>query len=86
MTPLLAVDVMVPLRVTVAPDEDVVKAIRLMYENNVDGVPVVSREGEVMGVICKNDVVRELARTALRRKELGLTLRIERRREEKRTA
>ncbi len=86
VTPLLAMDVMVPLKVTVAPEDDVVKALQLMFENNVDGIPVVSKEGEVLGVICKNDVVRELARTALRRKELGLTLRIERKREEKKAA
>ncbi len=78
VTPLLAIDVTVPLQVTVLPEDDVVKAIRLMIENNVDGLPVATREGEVLGVVCKNDVIRELARTALRRRELGLELKIER--------
>jgi CBS domain-containing protein len=77
VTPLLAMDVMVPLKAWVEPEDDVAKAIRLMFDNNVDGVPVATREGKVLGVVCKNDVIRELARTALRRKELGLTLKVE---------
>ena len=86
VTPLVAADVMVPLRTAVEPEADVVRAIELMLRNNVDGVPVVTRDGRVLGVICKNDVVRELARTALRRRELGLTLRVERKREEAKPA
>jgi len=62
--PLLAIDVTVPLKATVSPKDDVVKAIEIMKEYNVDGVPVVDEEGRVLGVICKNDILRELARTA----------------------
>ncbi len=62
--PLLAIDVTVPLQVSVSPKDDVVKAIEIMKEYNVDGVPVVDEEGRVLGVICKNDILRELARTA----------------------
>ncbi|AEM38073.1 CBS domain containing protein [Pyrolobus fumarii 1A] len=69
--PLLAIDVTVPLNVSVSPKDDVVKAIELMKEYNVDGIPVVDEEGRVLGVICKNDILRELARTARLRKAVA---------------
>ncbi len=69
--PLLAMDVMVPLNVTVSPKDDVVKAIELMKQHNVDGIPVVDEEGRVLGVVCKNDILRELARTARLREAMA---------------
>jgi CBS domain-containing protein len=67
--PLVAMDVTVPLKEHVSPKDDVVKAIDLMNKHNVDGVPVVDEEGRILGVICKNDVLRELARTSRIRAE-----------------
>lgn len=64
ITPLLAVDVMVAVRVRVNVKDDINYAIELMRKYNIDGVPVVSTEGEVLGIVCKNDVIRDLARTA----------------------
>ncbi len=75
VTPLLVMDAMVPLRnVYVKTSDDVVKAIELMKEHNVDGIPVVDEEGRVVGVVTKTDIVRELARTARIRIERGLPL------------
>ncbi len=75
VTPLLVMDAMVPLRdVHVKTSDDVVKAIKLMEEYNVDGIPVVDEEGRVVGVVTKTDIVRELARTAQVRIERGLPL------------
>jgi len=85
VTPLLVMDAMVPLRgVHVRTSDDVVKAIELMKEHNVDGVPVVDEEGRVAGVITKTDIIRELARTARLRAERGLPVTVEERKEEKR--
>ncbi len=84
ITPLLVMDAMVPLQdVYVKTSDDVVKAIELMKQHNVDGVPVVDEEGRVAGVITKTDVIRELARTARLRIERGLPVTIERKEEEK---
>ncbi len=69
ITPLLVEDVMVPLEEAVKTSDAVVKAIDAMLEHGVDGVPVVDEEGNVAGVICKLDIVRELARSAPLRKE-----------------
>ncbi len=71
VSPLLALDAMVPLRVHVSPRDDVVKAVELMEKYRVDGVPVVGEDGLLLGIVCKNDIVRELARTAKRRAEVA---------------
>ncbi len=63
VTPLVAADLMVPLRERVSPKDTVKRAIELMLKHNVDGLPVVD-EGDVLGVICKNDIIRQLARNA----------------------
>ena len=78
VTPLLVIDVTVPLHdVYVKTTDDVIKAIELMREHNVDGVPVVDEEGRVAGVVTKTDIVRELARTARLRIERGETVKVE---------
>ena len=78
VTPLLVMDATVPLRdVYVKTTDDVIKAIELMREYNVDGIPVVDEEGRVAGVVTKTDIVRELARTARLRIERGETVKVE---------
>lgn len=64
ITPLLAMDVMVSIRVRVDVKDDINRAIELMQRYNVDGIPVVNAEGEVLGIVCKNDIIRDLARSA----------------------
>lgn len=76
--PLVAVDVMVPLKETVFGNEDVVKVIELMNKHNVDGIPVVDKDEQLLGIVCKNDILRELARTA--RLRIEITKKAEKRR------
>ncbi len=64
IAPLLAIHAAVPVKQYVSPKDDVFKAIELMKENNVDGIPVVDEEGRVIGTITKNDILREMARHA----------------------
>ncbi len=42
-----------------------------MEKHNVDGIPVVDKDGKLLGIVCKNDILRELARTARLRIELA---------------
>jgi CBS domain-containing protein len=43
--------------ITVARDEDIHEAIRLMVKNNVTGLPVVNPDGTIAGVITEKDVL-----------------------------
>ncbi|MGQ4832418.1 MAG: HPP family protein [Candidatus Asgardarchaeia archaeon] len=69
ITPLLAEDFMIEVPATVTPDTDSTDAAKLMIEHNVDGIPVVDKDGVVIGIVTKSDIIRELARTAMKEKE-----------------
>ena len=56
-------DVMTPDVISVGCDESVVKAARLMLQNRISGLPVVDKEGELVGIVTEGDF--------LRRGELG---------------
>jgi CBS-domain-containing membrane protein len=58
-----AVDVMVRDVVTVTPDTDVAEAVRLLGEHDVSALPVVDKDGAVVGIISEGDL--------LRREEIG---------------
>jgi len=48
--------------ITVYPDTMVNEIARLMVENNVSGLPVVEREGQVVGIVTELDLVARNAR------------------------
>jgi len=56
-------DVMTKDVITVAPGEPVLKAAQLMLQNRISGLPVVDKEGELVGIVTEGDF--------LRRSELG---------------
>lgn len=64
VAPLLAQDLAVEPPATVKPDDDIFKAIQIMKEYNVDGVPVVDDEGRLIGIVTKSSMIREMARHA----------------------
>ncbi|GAB6147724.1 CBS domain-containing protein [Stetteria hydrogenophila] len=64
IAPLLVIHATTPLQRYVSPKDDAFKAIEIMKESNVDGVPVVDEDGRVIGTITKNDILREMARYA----------------------
>ena len=64
ITPLLVEDVMVPTRDVVETDETLENAINIMKKLNIDGLPVINKNGKVIGVVCKHDYIRELARSS----------------------
>ena len=49
--------------ITVRSDDDVADAVELMTATTVKSVPVVDRDGGVVGVLSRSDVVRVLARS-----------------------
>ncbi|MEW5762733.1 MAG: CBS domain-containing protein [Bacillota bacterium] len=54
---LLARDIMTTGVVTVGPDDEIEKAARLLVEHRISGLPVVDREGRVVGIISEADLV-----------------------------
>jgi CBS domain-containing protein len=56
-------DVMTQNVISVQPDESVLKAARLMLQNRISGLPVVDKDGELIGIVTEGDF--------LRRSELG---------------
>lgn len=64
VAPLVAADVMAKTSRTLTPKDDVFKAIQAFKEENVDGLPVVGDDGEILGVVTKNTILREMARHA----------------------
>ena len=52
-----AIDVMVRDVVTVRPDTDVAAAIKLLTEHNVSALPVLDREGNLVGVLSEADLI-----------------------------
>jgi CBS domain-containing protein len=56
-------DIMTTNVVSIGPDEPIVKAASLMLQNRISGLPVVDKEGELVGIVTEGDF--------LRRGELG---------------
>ncbi len=50
-------DIMEPDVVTVAPDDDVEKVVRLLREHELPGVPVVNDGGRCVGIVTEADLV-----------------------------
>lgn len=56
MAELKARDIMTPDPITVAPDAGVVEAARLMTDNNVGALPVMT-EGRLVGLVTEGDLI-----------------------------
>jgi CBS domain-containing protein len=56
-------DVMTPNAICIGADEPVLKAARLMLQNHISGLPVLDKDGELVGIVTEGDF--------LRRSELG---------------
>ena len=56
-------DVMTPKVIYIDADEPILKAVRLMLQNHISGLPVLDKEGELVGIVTEGDF--------LRRGELG---------------
>jgi CBS domain-containing protein len=54
---LTAKDIMTKEVTTVAPDTEIVQAARLLLESRVNGLPVVDRNGDLVGIICQSDLI-----------------------------
>ncbi len=72
ITPLLAIDAMVPYRKYVPPDTLVSRVLDMMKEADLNGIPVLSEGREIVSIISKNDILRELSRRARKMAEIEI--------------
>lgn len=54
---LKAKDIMTSGALTLNPENDVATAAKLLLEKHLNGVPVVDKDGKLVGVICQSDLV-----------------------------
>ena len=52
-----AKDIMTPNVITVSKSDSVEKAIKLLLEHNITGLPVVDEAGRVIGIITEGDLM-----------------------------
>ena len=53
-----AKDVMTRYVISVAPDDSILKALRLMLGNKISGLPVVDQNGKLLGIVTEGDFLR----------------------------
>ncbi|GIW98980.1 MAG: inosine-5-monophosphate dehydrogenase [Pirellulaceae bacterium] len=56
--PILAKDIMTTNLVTLSPDQDVFQAIDVLLRRRISGAPVVSKEGQFLGVFSESSCMR----------------------------
>lgn len=56
---LKAKDIMTRDVITVTTETEVTEIARLLLENHFNGVPVVNRDGALVGIICQSDLIAE---------------------------
>ena len=54
---LTAKDIMTKGPITVSPDTEITYAAKLILDKGVNGIPVVDREGSLVGIICQSDLI-----------------------------
>jgi len=40
--------------ITISPDTEIVHAAKLLLEKGINGIPVVDKKGELVGIICQS--------------------------------
>ena len=53
-----AADIMTPRVISVTPDVSVAEIARLLLDNRISAVPVVDRDGRLVGVVSEGDLMR----------------------------
>jgi len=67
-----ASDVMTPNVVSVTPESSILQAARLMLQKNISGLPVITTQGELVGIITEGDFLRRKETSTQRRRSRWL--------------
>ncbi len=54
---ITAQDIMTADPIVVSPNTEIPEAARLLLEKNINGIPVVNDQNELVGIICQSDLV-----------------------------
>ena len=54
---LTAKNIMTRDLITVSPDTEIAHAAKLLLEKGINGIPVVDKKGELVGIICQSDLI-----------------------------
>jgi CBS domain-containing protein len=57
---MIAADIMIHPVLAIDPDTPLLQAIRLMTEHKVSGLPVVGRDGQLLGILTEGDLMRRV--------------------------
>ena len=63
-----AKDIMTSPVVSVEPDATVLQAVRIMLQRRMSGLPVVDREGRLIGIVTEGDLLRRAETGTQRRR------------------
>jgi len=59
---LTAKNIMTRDLITVSPDTEIAHAAKLLLEKGINGIPVVDKKGELVGIICQSDLIAQQKR------------------------
>ncbi len=52
-----AKDIMKTSIISVSPDTGISKAVKILLDNHINGVPVVNKQNELVGILCQSDLI-----------------------------
>lgn len=52
-----AKDIMIKDVISVSPDTDISKAVKILLENHINGVPVIDDNNKLVGILCQSDLI-----------------------------
>ncbi|MBN1930862.1 MAG: CBS domain-containing protein [Desulfobacterales bacterium] len=50
-------DIMTEKPITVSPETEIIFASKILLEKRINGIPVVDKEGKLLGIICQSDLI-----------------------------
>lgn len=52
-----AIDIMETNIISVTPDTEISKAVKILLDNHINGVPVINNKEELVGILCQSDLI-----------------------------
>jgi CBS domain-containing protein len=52
-------DIMTRDPITISPETELAEAAKLLLEKNINGVPVVDGTGQLVGILCQSDLIKQ---------------------------